>query len=1775
MRWTRFHRAILAITLCVGLLTSALPVTLAAPLADNFPAPSSAQPSVALPRSAATTQTIAIGGNGFSPTSLALFGPSDVSFENRSGITVTLRSGLPTSPGHTLYLPTVINSDGNRARVISRVRTQAVDFVVTLGPGDAFVQRYAAPGSYNFHLAEPPQAGAQNLTGAIAVTGAGLLFTSPQDGEDGVAVTRETILAFSAPLDPATVTKSVFSVSSAGAPLDFRLHLSKDQRQVTLFYTEPLPGNALVQVTVDGSLLRDATSGQVDVDGDNVAGGSEAVRFSTLSLAMVAGTSVCGRVFASQLASSGTTSVNEPLQGVTITVDGKEQELRVVTDAGGNFCLDPAPAGRFFVHIDGRTAGNATPDGGYYPFVGKAWKSVPGAQSSVGDIYLPLVLPGTLQPVSQTEDVTVGFAPGVLEQFPEFGDVAITVPAGSLFNDDGTPGGKVGIAPVPPDRIPGQLPEGLKFPLVITVQTDGATNFDTPAPVCFPNLPNPDTGKKLAPGEKTALWSFNHDTGRFGVVGPMTANADGSLVCTDPGVGVPAPGWHGWNPGVPSRGGPARPNSPLPPPPPPPDDDETCEPGEVKCEQRGKEEDIKVNGCGPEWLPEKDLLGNEITIWDNPMRTNVGYCNFKPACDNHDKGYGTCEADKTATDTQFRNELYAACGSCYPNSNPVELALYSQCIAFAESFYQLVDKGGSSFYGTAQRNACECKKCQESRTGGSELPSWLAAAPLGSTPASTAPENEQEVLTGLLYYAALNLETDAIQRGEAGSNGIAFEQDIILAPNTRYRIFLLHAETLNEAYMDVVTPGPGSALELPSFYLPVDLGYDLDKDGLGALGELVMGSSAFNADSDGDGVLDGVEVQAGQNPLSGVLVQTGIIAAADTPGTAMDVCVSGDVAAVADGDPGVAIFNVFAGMNPQILAQVDTPGSAGGVACDGSQVAVADGDAGLAIIDVSDPASATLTRQVDLGSRVWSVAAANGMAYAGLADGRLVQVDMASGQEQCSVQVQPAESFGPELQDVILAGDYLYAIAGAGVAAIHKESCTLVALEPSFSEFGSSPSRQRIAGGDGQLFAATDIGGDLYRAILPPSLEYLGDLALGSTFGWNHIVPTGAGLALAASAPAPDAPADQWQVTVFDVTDPASPSFVTGYETPGLATALTVDKGLVYVADGDAGIQVINFQAADTAGITPTVSLESNFAPGLFQAGVEMRLTALAQDDVQIRDVEFYLNGDLLQKDGSYPFEIRVTAPATTTITLQAKATDTGGKFAWSDVQTRTATADAIPPEVLAVAPGRDERVDQTELAVQAGFSEAMDPASLTPSSFQLLDSDGQPVAGGAVSYDSAGMTATLAFATPPGSGVYTATLTSGVTDAAGVPLSSRAWSFQVTETLSGQFVTFSDDPGSSITAMDMDGDWLVVGAYRAAVGGSQNLGAAYLFTRDSSAPSGWREVKKLTASDGAAGDEFGRSVAIAGDTVIVGAPGKDLASRSMGQVYVFQRDQGGSGNWGEVTRFADAVGQYRSNGSEVDVVGNTFVAVPSTVTKTAYIYRRSTAGATDWSLLKAVTLDSSAQNLGAGEAIALSQDERTLIASVPRAHIDANQLNEGVVRIFQQDEGGANNWGQTGQLTASDPAEDAYFGGDVALYGDVLVVGSPFYDTSQALNSTGKLYLFRQDASAPQGWRQVALFDEPNTLTRVRSLGQVVDATLNRVVTVGQDANYSGDVYVYEPVNGDPEQWSRTLLWEAENESAASSFSGIVVADGNTVVTTAYLEGTGEPALFFLEVTR
>jgi hypothetical protein len=87
------------------------------------------------------------------------------------------------------------------------------------------------------------------------------------------------------------------------------------------------------------------------------------------------------------------------------------------------------------------------------------------------------------------------------------------------------------------------------------------------------------------------------------------------------------------------------------------------------------------------------------------------------------------------------------------------------------------------------------------------------------------------------------------------------------------------------------------------------------------------------------------------------------------------------------------------------------------------------------------------------------------------------------------------------------------------------------------------------------------------------------------------------------------------------------------------------------------------------------------------------------------------------------------------------------------------------------------------------------------------------------------------------------------------------------------------------------DGDSVVVGAPEVKIGGNKEQGAAYVFVRTAGA---WTQQQKLTANDGAAGDSFGWSVAISGDTVVVGALFATVGNNDReGTAYVFVRSGG------------------------------------------------------------------------------------------------------------------------------------------------------------------------------------------------------------------------------------------------------------------------------------------
>ena len=128
--------------------------------------------------------------------------------------------------------------------------------------------------------------------------------------------------------------------------------------------------------------------------------------------------------------------------------------------------------------------------------------------------------------------------------------------------------------------------------------------------------------------------------------------------------------------------------------------------------------------------------------------------------------------------------------------------------------------------------------------------------------------------------------------------------------------------------------------------------------------------------------------------------------------------------------------------------------------------------------------------------------------------------------------------------------------------------------------------------------------------------------------------------------------------------------------------------------------------------------------------------------------------------------------------------------------------------------------------------------------------------------------------------------------------------------------------------SVSISGNTVVVGAYDATVGGNSGQGAAYVFTEPGSGWASMTQTAKLTASDGAAGDYLGDSVSISGDTVVVGARNATVGGNSgQGAAYVFTEPDSGWVNVTETAKLTASDGAAGDNfGDSVSIDGSTLV---------------------------------------------------------------------------------------------------------------------------------------------------------------------------------------------------------------------------------------------------------
>lgn len=290
-----------------------------------------------------------------------------------------------------------------------------------------------------------------------------------------------------------------------------------------------------------------------------------------------------------------------------------------------------------------------------------------------------------------------------------------------------------------------------------------------------------------------------------------------------------------------------------------------------------------------------------------------------------------------------------------------------------------------------------------------------------------------------------------------------------------------------------------------------------------------------------------------------------------------------------------------------------------------------------------------------------------------------------------------------------------------------------------------------------------------------------------------------------------------------------------------------------------------------------------------------------------------------------------------------------------------------------------------------------------------------------------------------------------------------------------------------------IDGEVAVAGAIGDDRPGGSNSGSAYVFLRDGQGQ--WAEAAKLSASNAAAADQFGLSVAVNGAYVIVGAPYVNVESANNGAVYVFHRT--GEQQWEQVqilTGSSPGVGHF---GFSLATDGDTLV-VGARASGEVYIYELD--GNDGW--VETEVLGSTAGLFGHSVAI-----EGGTIVIGAMTDVVNGYNGAGSAYIYRRDIN--RQWQFMERITASEPAPASWFGRCVAMRGGVILVGS-VRASYFGLMEAGAAYAYRQSVYGQ--WFQFA---------RLLASDALPSDWLGEGVAVGDGVLLTGAQLALDPVSG------------------------------------------------------
>ena len=353
-----------------------------------------------------------------------------------------------------------------------------------------------------------------------------------------------------------------------------------------------------------------------------------------------------------------------------------------------------------------------------------------------------------------------------------------------------------------------------------------------------------------------------------------------------------------------------------------------------------------------------------------------------------------------------------------------------------------------------------------------------------------------------------------------------------------------------------------------------------------------------------------------------------------------------------------------------------------------------------------------------------------------------------------------------------------------------------------------------------------------------------------------------------------------------------------------------------------------------------------------------------------------------------------------------------------------------------------------------------------------------------------------------------------------------------------------------------ISGDIAVVGRNYAP---QDDNGALYIYRKDKYATNGWGLTRILRIRPSYDFKDFGKVVALDGDTLATSAITKIEEEQIIREVFIFQQDNDDPDKWKFVKRLESPDEMYDEGFGEASIaLYDDYLAVSDILdddtadnSGAVYLFERDKGGANNWGLLKKIKDDFPVENDNWGKVLDMEDDMLVIRNLEPK---EGGGTGPGSVELLYKDQFGANNWGRLKRLYLEDGVDNDRYGWSASVSGEFLAVSAVHRD-EKGIDS-GAVYLYQKHRGGTYNWGFLKKLLPADLVTK-DYFGSSI-ALKDGVLIVGAhgDDNGKGEnagvIFVFHQNKGGDNVWGLSGRYTPDDSFDNQKFGTYVAVEGS-----------------------